>query len=49
MVEDKHKNLTNRNRDDLASTEPSTPNRANPGYHNIPEKQDSDLKSYLLC
>jgi hypothetical protein len=43
-----HKNLTNRNQDYLASSEPSTPTTINPGYPNTPEKQDSDLKSYLM-
>ena len=28
----------------MASSEPSCPTTANPGYPNIPEKQDSDLK-----
>jgi hypothetical protein len=32
----------------LASSEPSTPTRASPGYANTLEKQDSDLKSYLV-
>jgi hypothetical protein len=32
----------------LASSKPSTPTTASPGYYNTPEKQDSDLKSYLL-
>jgi hypothetical protein len=32
----------------LASSEPSTPTTANPVYHKTPEKQDSDLKSYLM-
>jgi hypothetical protein len=48
MVKGKCKNLTNRNQDYLASSEPSTPTTASPGYPNIPKKQDSDLKSYLL-
>jgi hypothetical protein len=48
MVKGKHKNLTNRNQDYLASSEESTPTTVNPGYPNIPEKQDSDLKSYLM-
>jgi hypothetical protein len=45
IVKGKCKNLTNRNQDYLASSEPSTPTTVSPGYHNIPEKQDSDLKS----
>jgi hypothetical protein len=44
----KHKNLTNRNQDYLASLESSTPTTASHRYHNRPEKQDSDLKSYLM-
>jgi hypothetical protein len=32
----------------LASSEPSNPTTANPGYANTPEKQDADLKSYLM-
>jgi hypothetical protein len=46
MVKGKHKNLTNRNQDHSASSEPSTPTTASPGYPNTPEKQDLDLKSY---
>ena len=48
MAKGKHKNLTNRNQDNSPSSEPSTPNSASPGYTNTPEKQDSDLKSYLM-
>jgi hypothetical protein len=40
--------LTNRNQDYLASPEPSTPTSESPGYLNTLEKQDSDLKSYLM-
>jgi hypothetical protein len=32
----------------LASSEPTTPTTASPGYPNTLEKQDSDLKSYLM-
>jgi hypothetical protein len=32
----------------LASSEPSSPTTASPGYPSTPEKQDSDLKSYLM-
>jgi hypothetical protein len=39
--------MSNRNQGYLAASEPSSPNRANPGYVNTPEKQDSDLKSHL--
>jgi spore germination protein YaaH len=48
MAIGKHKNLTNRNQDHWASSEPSTPTTVSPGYSNTPEKQDSDLKSYLM-
>jgi hypothetical protein len=34
-------NLTKRNQDDLASSEPTTPTTVNPGYPNIHEKKDS--------
>jgi hypothetical protein len=48
MPKGNRKNLTNRNQDHLASSEPSTPTTASPGYPNTPEKQDSDLKSYFM-
>ena len=48
MAEGKNKNLTNRNQDHLVSSEPSAPTTAGPGQSNTPEKQDSDLKSYLM-
>ena len=48
MVKTKRKNLTNRNQDHLASSEPIMPTRASPGYPNTPKKQDWDLKSYLI-
>ena len=48
MAKGKHKNLTNRNQDYLASSVPSTPIIASPGYPKKLEKQDSDLKSYLM-
>jgi hypothetical protein len=38
MVKGKPKNLTNRNKDYLASSEPSTPTTASPGYPNTLEK-----------
>jgi hypothetical protein len=44
----KHKKLPNRNEDHSASSEPSMPTTASPGYPNTHEKQDSDLKSYLM-
>ena len=48
MVKGKHKNLTNRNLDHLASSEPSMPTTASSGYPNTPEKKDSESKSYLM-
>ena len=48
MVKGKCKNLTNRNQDYLASSEPSTPTIASSGFPNTQEKQGSDLKSYLM-
>jgi hypothetical protein len=48
MQKGKCKNLTNRNQDHSASSEPSTSTTVSPGYPNIAEKQDSDLKSYLM-
>jgi hypothetical protein len=48
MAKGKLKNLTNRNQDYLASSEPSTPTTARLGYSNTLEKEDSDLKSYLM-
>jgi hypothetical protein len=48
MAKGKRKNLTNRNQDHSASSEPSTPTTVSPENPNIAEKQDSDLKSYLM-
>jgi gas vesicle protein len=48
MVKGKGKNLTNRNQDHSPSSESSTPTSASPGYPNTPQKQESDLKSYLM-
>ena len=48
MAKGKHKYLTNRNQDHSPSSELSTPTSASPGYPNTPEKQDTDLKSYLM-
>ena len=48
MVKGRRKNPTNRNQDHSPSSEPSTPTSASPGYPDTPEKQDSDLKSYLM-
>jgi hypothetical protein len=40
MVKDKHKNISNRNQDYLAPSEPSSSTKVNPGYPNTPENQD---------
>jgi hypothetical protein len=48
MVKGKSKNLGIRKQDHSASSEPSTPTTASSGYPNTPEKQDLDLKSYLM-
>ena len=48
MAKGKCKNLSNRNQDYSPSSEPRTPTSVSPGYSNTPEKQDSDLKSYLM-
>jgi hypothetical protein len=48
MAKGKCKNFTNKNQDHLPSSEPSISTSASPGYTNTPEKQDSDLKSYLM-
>jgi hypothetical protein len=48
MAKGKSNNLTNRNQDHLASSEPSTPKTPSPGYPNTPKKQDTYLKSYLM-
>jgi hypothetical protein len=46
MEKGKHKNLTNQ--EDLVPLELRTLTTASPGYLKTPEKQDSDLKSYLM-
>jgi hypothetical protein len=48
MAKDKHKNLTNINQDHSPSSERSTPPSPSPGYPNIPEKLDPDLKAYFM-
>ena len=48
MAGGKHKNRSNRNQGYLASSEPNSPTIASPGYTITPEKQDMDLKSFLL-
>jgi hypothetical protein len=48
MKKSKCKNFTNRNQEHWISSEPSSPNTAGPGYPNTSEKQDEDLKSYIM-
>ena len=48
MVKGNGKNISYRNQVYLASSEPSSPTTASPGYPNTLEKQESDLKSYLM-
>ena len=48
MAKGKCKNLTNRKQDHSASSEPSTPITMSPGYTQDTEKQDSDLRLYLM-
>jgi hypothetical protein len=48
MARSKCKNLTNRNQEYMASSEPSTPTTVNPRNPNTVEKQDLDLKSYPM-
>jgi hypothetical protein len=48
MAKGKCKNLTNRNQDYLAPSEPSSPNTASLGFPNTPENQDVDIKSHLM-
>jgi len=47
MAKGKCRNLSNRNQNYLAPSEPSSTTKAN-RYPNTPEKQDSDLKSHLM-
>jgi hypothetical protein len=48
MVKGKLKNLTNKKQEHWASSEPSTPTTTSPEYPNTHEKQDMDVKSYLM-
>jgi hypothetical protein len=48
MAKGRHKNLTNRNQDQLPSSEPSTSTSARCGHPNTPEELDPDLKAYLM-
>jgi hypothetical protein len=45
MVKGEHKNISNRNQDYLASSEPRLPSTVKPGYPKTPEKQDTDLNA----
>jgi hypothetical protein len=48
MAKGKWKNLTNKNQDYLAPSEPNSPITASSGFPNTPEKHDIDLKSYHM-
>jgi hypothetical protein len=48
MARGKGKNVSKRNQGYLAPSEPTSPITLSPGYPNIPEKKDSDLKSHLM-
>jgi ribosome recycling factor len=48
MAKGKRKNLAKRNQDYWSPSETSMPTTASSGYPNTPQKQDSDLKSYLM-
>jgi hypothetical protein len=48
MAKGKHKSLTHKYQDYLASSEPSILTTVSPEYPNTQEKQDSDLKSHLM-
>jgi hypothetical protein len=48
MARGKSKNTSNRNQGYLASSEPSSPTIASPGYTIILEKQECDLQSHLM-
>ena len=48
MAKGELKNVINRNQDHLASSEPSTPRTASPGFPNTPVTQDSAVNSFLM-
>jgi hypothetical protein len=48
MAGGKHENISNRNQGYLASSEPNSPTITITGYTITPEKQDTDLKSFLM-
>ena len=47
MARGKHKNLTNRNQDYVASSKTSSPTQTSTRYPNTVQKHDSDLKSHF--
>jgi predicted transcriptional regulator len=48
MVKGKHKTISNRSQNKWVSSETSSPTTGNPEYTNIPENQESVLKSYIM-
>jgi len=48
MARGKRRKPSNKNEDYMASSEPNSPTKENTEYPNTPEKQDLDLKSYLI-
>ena len=48
MAKGKDKNISNRNQDYVASSEPNSHNTASCGYPNTLEKQDFDLESHFM-
>jgi hypothetical protein len=48
MAGGKRKNRSNRNQGYLISSEPNSPTIASPEYNITPEKQDMNLKTYLM-
>ena len=48
MAKGKGKNISNRNQGYLASSKSNSPTIVSTGYLNTPEKQNSDLRSYLM-
>ena len=47
MAKGKRRNVTNRNQGIMAASEPNYPTIASPGYPNIQEKQELDLKALV--
>ena len=44
MAKGKHRNITNRNQVNMATSKPNSLTTASPGYSNTPENQYLDLK-----